>query len=142
MISLQIAPRLIDYISSDEALSGDLKMGARVDTDWSYQGLQVVRLENENIRIDVLPQLGAKVWNIVHKPSNHNMLWHNPHVAPQLQPFGAHFDDVWSGGWDELVPNDVPTEVLFGDVLPDHGEVWSQPAEWDIVENEADIAAV
>jgi hypothetical protein len=117
-------------------------MGTRVNTDWSYLGLQVVKLENEFLCLDVLPQLGAKVWNIIHKPSNRNMLWHNPHVAPQLQPFGAHFDDVWSGGWDELIPNDVPTEVLFGDVLPDHGEVWSQPTEWEIVETEADGAAV
>jgi hypothetical protein len=117
-------------------------MAARVDTDWSYKGLQIVRLENELIRLDVLPQLGAKIWNIVHKPSNRNMLWHNPHVAPQTQPFRAHFDDVWSGGWDELIPNDVPTEALFGDVLPDHGEIWSQPAEWEIVENEANSTAV
>lgn len=117
-------------------------MVARVNTDWSYRGLQVVQLENEHLCLDVLPQLGAKVWNIIHKPSNRNMLWHNPHVAPQVQQFGAHFDDVWSGGWDELVPNDVPTEVLFGDVLPDHGEVWSQPAVWEIVETGADSAAV
>ncbi len=117
-------------------------MDVKINTDWSFKGLQVVRLENEIIRIDLLPQLGAKIWNIVHKPSNRNMLWHNPHVAPQPQPFGTHFDDVWSGGWDELIPNDVPTEVTFGDVLPDHGEIWSQPAEWEIVETEADSAAV
>jgi hypothetical protein len=117
-------------------------MAARIDTDWSYKGMQVVRLENKHIRLDVLPQLGAKIWNIVHKPSNRNMLWHNPHVPPQPQPFRSHFDDTWSGGWDELVPNDVPIEVLFSDVLPDHGEIWSQPAEWEIVENEAHRAAV
>lgn len=117
-------------------------MAVSVDTDWSYRGLQVVRLENEIMRLDVLPELGAKVWNMVHKPCDRNILWHNPRVPPARQPFGAHFDDVWSGGWDELVPNDVPSEVLFGDMLPDHGEVWSQPSEWEVLEAGADSAAV
>ena len=117
-------------------------MGVRLDTDWSYRGLQVVQFENEYLCINVLPQLGAKIFDIIHKPSNRNMLWHNTYVPPQVQMFGAHFDDTWSGGWDELIPNDIPTEVLFGDVLPDHGEVWSQPAVWEIVETGEDIAAV
>ena len=117
-------------------------MSAQVDADWSYRGLQVVRLENEILRIDVLPELGAKIWNLVHKPTQSNLLWHNPYLAPQRQQYGARFDDTWSGGWDELIPNDVPTEVAFGDMLPDHGEVWSQPAEFDVLEAGGDIAVV
>ena len=117
-------------------------MGVLVDADWSYRGLQVVRLENELLQIDVLPQLGAKIWNLVHTPSGRNLLWHNPHLAPERQAYGARFDDTWSGGWDELIPNDVPTEVVFGDLLPDHGEVWSQLAEWEVLEAGGERAAV
>jgi hypothetical protein len=105
---------------------------SRVDIHWKYRGLQVVRLENEILCIDVLPELGAKIWNFVHKPTGRNLLWHNPHLPPERQPFGAKFDDTWSGGWDELIPNDVPTPVPYGDLLPDHGEVWSQPSEWTL----------
>ena len=117
-------------------------MAARIDTDWQYRGLQVVRLENEVICLDVLPELGAKVWNLIHKPAGRNLLWHNPHLPPGRQPFGARFDDVWSGGWDELVPNDVPTRVAYGDTLPDHGEVWSQPSEWEVLEAGEEQVAV
>jgi hypothetical protein len=61
------------------------------------------------------------------------LLWHNPTLPPAHTHFGASFDDHWSGGWDELLPNDVPLPAPDGDMLPDHGEVWAQPADWEIV---------
>jgi hypothetical protein len=117
-------------------------MVTRLDLNWKYRDLQVVRLENELICIDVLPELGAKVWNFVHKPTGRNLLWHNPHLPPDRQPFGAKFDDTWSGGWDELIPNDVPTPVPYGDLLPDHGDVWSQASEYTILEAGEECATV
>jgi hypothetical protein len=36
----------------------------------------------------------------------------------------TRYDDVWSGGWDELFPNDEAGN-LDGDLLPDHGELWT-----------------
>jgi len=104
-----------------------------VDVNWQYHGLRVVRIENEVLCIDILPELGAKVYNFIHKPSGRNLLWHNPNLPPAHQHFGASFDDNWSGGWDELLPNDLPRPAQGGDMLPDHGEVWSQPADWEIV---------
>jgi hypothetical protein len=40
----------------------------------------------------------------------------------------ASYDDNWSGGWDELFPNDEAGEVRGHD-LPDHGELWT--GAWD-----------
>ena len=117
-------------------------MTTQIDTNWHYRGLQVIRLENELLRVDVLPEVGAKVWNLVYKPLDRNLLWQNRHLPPARQSFGVRFDDVWSGGWDELLPNDVPTQVSFGELLPDHGEVWSQVNEWEVVENRAERVAV
>jgi hypothetical protein len=105
----------------------------QLDTDWQYLGLQVLRLENDLLCIDVLPELGAKIYNFVHKPSGRNLLWHNPTLPPARQPYGAAYDDNWSGGWDELLPNDLPRPAPGGDLLPDHGEFWSQAAGWEVV---------
>jgi hypothetical protein len=105
----------------------------QLDTHWQYRGLQVVRLENDLLCIDVLPELGAKIYSFVHKPSGRNLLWHNPTLPPARQHYGAAFDDNWSGGWDELLPNDLPRAAPGGDLLPDHGEFWSQAAEWEVV---------
>jgi hypothetical protein len=105
----------------------------RLDTDWQYHGLQVLRLENDVLCIDILPELGAKIYNFVHKPSGRNLLWHNPTLPPARQPYGAAYDDNWSGGWDELLPNDLPRAAPGGDLLPDHGEFWSQAAGWEVI---------
>ena len=116
-------------------------MSVRVDVDWKYRGLQVVRLENKFLCIDVLPELGAKVFNFIYKPLDRNLLWHNPGIPPSRQCYGTGFDDVWSGGWDELIPNDIPFQLQPGETLPDHGEVWSQKSEWDVSENSMAVSA-
>jgi len=113
-----------------------------VDTRWNYCDLQVVRLENQLLRVDILPQLGAKIYSFIHQPSGRELLWHNPHLTPATVPFGAKFDDHWCGGWDELIPNDVPVAFPNGDSLPDHGEVWCQPSEWEVVEAGGEVASV
>ncbi len=98
----------------------------RIDDRWSYLGFRVVTLENERIRLDVIPELGAKVFRFVHKASDTDLLWHHPRIAPRAVPVGASYDDHFSGGWDELFPNDAPGRV-GEEVYPDHGELWCQP---------------
>jgi hypothetical protein len=115
---------------------------AELNTKWRYCGLQVVRLENELLRIDVLPEAGAKIYNFVHKASGRNLLWHNPHIDPARHAFGTSFDDNWSGGWDELLPNDLVSHDTFGDPLPDHGEFWTQSMPWDVLSSGGDSVSV
>ena len=54
-----------------------------IDVHWKYHDLRVLRIENELVCLDVLPELGAKIYNFIHKPSGRNLLWHNPHLPPQ-----------------------------------------------------------
>ena len=104
-----------------------------INTSWQYQGLQTVRMENDCLSLVIFPQLGAKIYEFVHKASGTNLLWTNPRLAPGPLHYGMKFDDTWSGGWDELIPNDIPIQLPTGDVLPDHGEVWSQASDWHVV---------
>jgi len=104
-----------------------------IDTSWQLHGLRVIRLENDQLCLDVLPELGAKIYNFIHKPSGRNLLFHNPRLDPAPAAFGACFDDNWCGGWDELLPNDLPRPAPGGDMLPDHGEFWAQKADWQVL---------
>ena len=99
-------------------------MQAHVNTDWSYCGLDAVVVENRLLRMVILPQAGGKVWQITYKPLDKNLLWNNPRIAPARLPVNARYDDVWSGGWDELFPNDE-VAVIEGESYPDHGELWT-----------------
>ena len=104
-----------------------------IATDGRLHGLRLIRIENDWLSLDVLPELGAKIYSLVHKPSGRDLLWHNPRLTPEAAPYGSSFDDHWSGGWDELLPNDLPRPAPGGDLLPDHGEFWAQKADWCVV---------
>ncbi|HUH64708.1 MAG TPA: hypothetical protein VLZ50_17000 [Terracidiphilus sp.] len=91
-------------------------------------GLRALVLENSVLRVVVLPEAGARIWQITYKPHRADLLWNNPQVAPARQPLYAGYDDSWSGGWDDLFPNDEAGTVL-DHALPDHGELWT--ANWD-----------
>jgi len=115
-------------------------MRPAVDSRWSLLGLRAVILENACLRATVLPELGGRVWSLVYKPLDRELLWQNPRVAPRKVPFGSAYDDVWCGGWEELFPNDAPG-LIMGEQYPDHGEIWS--IEWDwTAESDGDSAAV
>jgi galactose mutarotase-like enzyme len=97
--------------------------------------LRAIELGNESLRVTVLPEAGGKIYSIVHKPSNQELLWHNPRITPHRTFLGDSYDDHWSGGWDDLFPND---EAAYPDSwnFPDHGELWTEP--WDIQGSQAD----
>ncbi len=100
----------------------------RIDTRWSFLSHRAVVMENRMLRVVVLPELGGRIWSIVYKPRDRELLWQNPRVPPQKVPSGAVFDDVWCGGWEEMFPNAAPG-ALQGETYSDHGEVW--PLTWE-----------
>lgn len=99
------------------------------DPHWTYRGFRALLLENRYLRAVVLPELGAKIWSLVDKTADREVLWHNPRVPPRPTIYGAAYDDWFCGGWDELFPNDAPASIS-GDAYPDHGELWSMPYDW------------
>jgi Domain of unknown function (DUF5107) len=99
-----------------------------VSTEWTYRGLDAGLLENEHVRLVVLPGAGGKIFEFTHKASGRDLLYHNPRVPVRAPVYSANFDDWWSGGIDEAFPNGVPVE-RDGEQLPYIGEAWSLPWE-------------
>ena len=91
-------------------------------------GLRTITIENNLVSFVVLPEAGAKIISLVHKPTGKQILWRNARTPPSRVPAGGGFDDNWAGGWDELFPNDEPVSI-HGESFPDHGELWT--ADWD-----------
>ena len=106
---------------------------------WSSQrdtrGILQVVLESDSLRLTVLPELGGRLWSIIERSRDEEMLWHHPSLQPHAVAPGAGYDDAFAGGWDELFPTDRAVEV-HGVTFPDHGEWWSQPWEWEVSERE------
>lgn len=104
----------------------------------SLNSLQSIVLENKFLRVVVLPEAGARIWQITYKPLNADILWNNPNLSPSVQPPHASYDDNWCGGWDDLFPNDE-AGPLAGLQVPDHGELWT--GAWQAVpHSQKDVA--
>ena len=107
-------------------------------TSKTARELQTILLENRCLRVAVLPEAGGRIWQITYKPLDVDLLWNNPDVPAACQPMYASYDDAWSGGWDELFPNDEAAD-LQGLLLPDHGELWTGKWQATPVENEGAV---
>ncbi|CAN5547135.1 hypothetical protein BH09CHL1_BH09CHL1_07720 [soil metagenome] len=117
-------------------------MPVRLTTGQERFGFEALLIENDLLRIEVLPELGGKIWSIAYKPRDRELLWHHPSIVPQRVELGSSFDDAFSGGWDELFPNDAPV-TIDGIAYPDHGEIWTANCAWDVInssESEVTIA--
>jgi hypothetical protein len=100
-------------------------MAVRIDPNWSYRGLPAVRMENRWLAVEVLPDAGAKIFRIIDKAADRNVLWENKRIPPHRAPIFASMDDHWSGGWDEIFPGGAPSTDRYGEDTPYMGELWS-----------------
>jgi hypothetical protein len=117
-------------------------MAARIDDRWAYEGLQTIRLENARLALDVMPELGGKIYRLVDKAADRDLLWHSPRVSPHRAGLHANFDDHWPGGWDEAFPGGAPSPNRYGDQLPYMGELWTTEASPRITEGGPDRVAL
>jgi len=92
-----------------------------------WRGLDALTLENDALRVTVVPSMGSHVAELVDRGAERDLLWHNPRATPRPAPYGANFDDWWSGGWDEIFPSG-DAGCLHGEPLPYMGELWCVPS--------------
>src|SRR5437879_4094751 len=86
--------------------------------------MRALTLQNEALRLEVLPELGGKLWSLEDLRLGRQFLWQQPGLSPRPLPQGSDYDDNFFGGMDELLPNDIP-EAVGGRSLADHGELWN-----------------
>lgn len=106
-------------------------------------GHPAVWLENDLLRIAVLPQKGADIYEFIHKPSGVDFLLKAPSgLHPPGAQAPADFLENYAGGWQELFPNIDEACDYRGGRLPFHGEVALLPWEWAVErDDESEVAA-
>lgn len=79
---------------------------------------RLVTLENDDLRLTILPELGGRIWQVIHKPSGNAMFYQNPVVKPS--PWGPPQQLGWLGlgGLEWNVP------------VIEHGYDWGTP--WEV----------
>jgi hypothetical protein len=91
------------------------------------QGFEVYSLKNEEIELEVVPELGAKVISLKNLRTGREWLWH-PQGGLKLfrNRIGDDFSESPLVGIDECFPTIAPCSWLKRK-LPDHGELWNTP---------------
>lgn len=86
-------------------------------------------LENQHLKVSLLPEFGGKICSLIHKRSGTELLKQPLVPVEQIDPpfYGEDFSSSHAFGFDECFPNIAPgryeTDEKFIQ-LPDHGEVW------------------
>jgi len=103
--------------------------------DGLYKDVPAVVLENEYLRVKIVPGFGAKTASMFYKQgqasSGHELLWQASAAKFKKTAYGDPYSDGEISGFDEMFPSisqcfyeDKP---WAGAGIPDHGEVWSIP---------------
>ena len=103
-----------------------------------HAGFDAILLKNRFFQLVIVPELGGKIASIVHLASQREWLWTNPHLTQQsVQYDGDYVESFDTGGFDEcfpaVAPGPYPNFPWEGIPIPDHGELWCQPWEAEIV---------
>ncbi len=101
----------------------------------------LIQMENENIALSFLPELGGKMVELTSKKRNTQFLQQpfDPNTDYHKSDYGAAFETSDASGFDECFPSVEPAiyNRSFADEkqeiqIPDHGEIWSAAWKYDI----------
>ncbi len=109
-----------------------------------WNGLKLITIENERIRVVIWPEHGADILEFRHKATDIDVLWKNRYNYPPKSraldlPHGgrSEFYDVFHGGWFVSLPSGFFPGDYFGALLGCHGELHSIPWEVEVLEQSA-----
>lgn len=96
--------------------------------------MDAIIMENESIKLSILPELGFKMASMVYKKKHKELFFQPTAKKYKRAQYGASFAAYDTSGCDEMLPtidsciyrNEGSEDIL----LPDHGEVWSRP--WNV----------
>ena len=124
------------------------KTGCRISLDYTYRGMRVAFLENDLIRVGVLLDKGADIFEVNFKPKGVDLMWQSPSemrkpfVATSPLPEGA-FHDYFFGGWQEVLPSaGWASEPYLGTYQGLHGEVALLPFEAALQEDTPEVVSL
>jgi hypothetical protein len=118
--------------------------GCRI-TELVLEGYRCVVLENEKLRVTIIADKGADIYEFLYKPRDIDFMWRTwiglrerSHFVPtSSRAAGAHMD-YYEGGWQELFPNCGNQSLHQGAEVGQHGEVLLLPWRYFVTKDEPD----
>lgn len=108
--------------------------GCRIK-EYISNGFRMLSLENSVLKVVIILDKGADIYEFVYKPLDIDFMFHYPmksqkNITPSVFGSSGNFLDYYEGGWQELFPNiGSPCKVRSAEYGM-HGEVALLP--WDL----------
>jgi hypothetical protein len=108
------------------------------------EGFESIRVHTGVIELTLIPELGSKINSLRDARTGREWLWRHPRFMYKRVSHGSSYvAEADTGGWDECFPSVAeciyPSSPWRGAVIQDHGELWSQAAEFEIQEEAENI---
>lgn len=122
--------------------------GPRVETGFTYRGIEAVFLENEALRILVLPGKGGDILEFRDKRTDIDVMWRTPHnwVAPDSRYVPSAAETTWNdhypGGWQVNLPVAGGGWEIDGNAYGIHGESALVPWNAEVIRADEDAATL
>lgn len=111
--------------------------------DWiKYKGLDGIQLENNVLRIVILPELGGKIASFYRKDKDFELLFQHKEERYRLPTLYDPFSSFDASGFDDAFPTiDAGMVKLNGKKVdyPDHGELWSSHMQTKLIGEKAEF---
>ncbi len=89
-------------------------------------------MENEYLKVTLVPEYGGRILSMIYKPTGHEQLYQNPVGRPYGPQWDAFYYD-WLMVWGGIFPT-------FPE--PEHGKAWCRPWTFEITRNTAEEVSV
>ena len=110
----------------------------------TIEGFNSLSVQTSVIELSIIPELGGKVNSLRDTRTGREWLWRHPRFIYEQVPHGSSYTaQSDTGGWDECFPSvaqcEYPSAPWQGAAIQDHGELWSQVAEFEMDEQEGRV---
>jgi hypothetical protein len=89
-------------------------------------------LENEYLKVTLVPEFGGRILSMIYKPTGHEQLYQNPVGRPYGPQWDVFYYD-WLMVWGGIFPT-------FPE--PEHGKAWCRPWNYTITSNTAEKISI
>ena len=108
-------------------------------------GFESIHVHTGKIELSIMPELGGKISSLRDVRTGREWLWRHPRLAYKRVPHGSSYvTEADTGGWDECFPSvaacEYPSAPWQGTAIQDHGDLWSQAAEFELEERTESVA--
>ncbi len=131
---VQLRDTIITWQHHSFELNDDYSMKSYSTDDSNIEQVQfnVKVIENELIRLIVVPEYGGRVISFVYKPTDHEYLYQSECGSPYGMSDGNFYYD-WLMVWGGIFPTFPESE---------HGKTWLKPWKYDLVKNSDDTVII